>query len=57
MEVSLEPRRALPGYLAAGMLIVAKGLANQAADGSLEWKIESTPTGSVTINGKDLMKM
>ena len=37
--------------------IVAKGMAKQDADGYLSWKIESTPTGSVTINGTDISKI
>lgn len=39
------------------MIIVAKGMGKQEADGYLSWKIESTPQGSVTINGVDPMKM
>ncbi len=40
----------------APMVIIAKGMAK--ADGDyLSWKIESTPTGSVTVNGVDPMKM
>lgn len=41
----------------AGVIILAKGIAKQEADGYLSWKIESTPTGSVTINGVDPTKM
>ncbi len=41
----------------APMIIVAKGMGKQEADGYLSWKIESTPQGSVTINGVDPMKM
>ncbi|MCB1380574.1 MAG: hypothetical protein KDK89_19740 [Alphaproteobacteria bacterium] len=41
----------------APMVIVAKGLAKQEADGYLSWKVESTPEGSVLVNGTDLMKM
>ena len=40
----------------APMIIVAKGMAQQ-DDGYLSWKIESTPQGSVTVNGVDPMKM
>ena len=42
---------------AAPMFIVAKGMAKPTADGGLEWKIESTPTGGVLVNGTDLSKM
>jgi len=42
---------------AAPMFLVAKGMAQSAADGSLTWKIESTPGGSVLVNGVDLSKM
>ena len=38
------------------VIIVAKGMAKQ-EDGYLSWKIESTPQGSVTVNGVDPMKM
>jgi len=41
----------------APMVVVAKGMAKQEPDGFLSWKIESTPTGSVTVNGIDPMKM
>jgi hypothetical protein len=41
----------------APVALIAKGMGKQEADGSLSWKIESTPTGSVTINGIDPMKM
>jgi hypothetical protein len=39
------------------LVLVAKGLARQEADGVLAWTIESTPTGSVTVNGTDLSTM
>ncbi|WP_373506219.1 hypothetical protein [Aestuariivirga sp.] len=39
------------------VVIVAKGMGKQDADGYMSWKIESTPTGSVTINGVDISKM
>ncbi|MBI2718186.1 MAG: hypothetical protein HY245_09660 [Rhizobiales bacterium] len=39
------------------MLVVAKGMAKPAANGGVEWKIESTPTGGVLINGIDASKM
>lgn len=42
---------------AAPVAIMAKGLAKQDADGYLSWKIESTPTGSVAINGTDISKI
>jgi len=38
-------------------VLMAKGLAKQEADGVLAWTIESTPAGSITINGTDLSKM
>ncbi|MBC8036198.1 MAG: hypothetical protein H7X89_03160 [Rhizobiales bacterium] len=38
-------------------LIAAKGLSKQDAGGGLTWKIESTPTGGVLINGIDPLKM
>jgi hypothetical protein len=41
----------------APMVIVAKGMGKQEPDGYLSWKIESTPQGSVTVNGVDLSKM
>ena len=39
------------------LVLMAKGLAKQEADGVLAWTIESTPAGSITINGTDLSKM
>jgi hypothetical protein len=42
---------------AAPMALMAKGLAKTEPDGYLSWKIESTPEGSVTVNGVDPMKM
>jgi hypothetical protein len=39
------------------IVIIAKGMAKAAADGSLSWEIKSTPEGSVTINGTDISKM
>lgn len=39
------------------MLIAAKGMAKTDADGNSVWKIESTPAGTVTINGLDPLKM
>jgi hypothetical protein len=41
----------------APMFIVAKGMAKAEPDGYLSWKVESTPTGSVLVNGVDPMKM
>lgn len=41
----------------APVVLIAKGLAKTDADGYLSWQIESTPQGSVTINGIDPMKM
>jgi hypothetical protein len=37
--------------------IIAKGMAKQDSDGYLSWKIESTPAGSITINGTDISKI
>ena len=42
---------------ATPVIIVAKGMAKQEPDGYLSWKIESTPTGGVTVNGVDPSKM
>jgi hypothetical protein len=39
------------------MIIVAKGMGKQEADGYYSWKIESSPTGGVLINGVDPSKM
>lgn len=39
------------------LLLIVKGLGTQEADGYLSWKIESTPSGSITVNGTDLSKM
>lgn len=39
------------------VVLLAKGLAKQEADGLLAWTVESTPQGSITINGTDLSKM
>jgi hypothetical protein len=41
---------------AAPVIIMAKGLGKQEADGFLSWTIEGSPAG-VTINGVDPMKM
>ena len=41
----------------APVIIVAKGMAKQADDGFLSWQIESTPQGSVTVNGTDISKL
>jgi hypothetical protein len=41
----------------APMIIVAKGMAKNEADGTLTWNIESTPTGGVLVNGVDVTKM
>lgn len=40
-----------------GVLVVAKGLAKTGGDGSLSWKIETTPNGSATVNGIDITKI
>jgi hypothetical protein len=42
--------------MGAGLLLV-KGLGKAEADGSLSWKIESTPAGAITVNGADMTKM
>ena len=39
------------------LLLIVKGLGKPEAGGYLSWKIESTPAGSITINGTDLSKM
>ena len=39
------------------LVLIAKGLARQDADGVLAWTVESTPEGSITINGTDISKM
>lgn len=41
----------------APMFLLAKGLGKQESDGTLSWKIESTPAGTVTVNGADVSKM
>lgn len=41
----------------APMIIVAKGMGKQETDGYYSWKIETTPAGSVTVNGVDVSKM
>lgn len=42
--------------MSAGLLLV-KGLGKAEADGTLSWKIETTPTGAITVNGADVSKM
>jgi len=42
---------------AVGGLMMAKGMAKTEADGSLSWKIESSPDGGVLVNGVDMSKM
>lgn len=42
--------------MSAGLLLV-KGLGKAEADGTLTWKIETTPTGAITVNGADVSKM
>jgi len=42
--------------MSAGLLLV-KGLGKAEPDGSLSWKIESTPAGAITVNGADMSKM
>jgi len=39
------------------LLLLMKGLGKQEADGTLSWKIESTPAGAITVNGADMSKM
>ncbi len=41
----------------APVLLLVKGLGKQGPDGYLSWSIESTPEGSVTVNGTDISKM
>jgi hypothetical protein len=38
-------------------LLAAKGFAKSESDGSISWKIESTPEGGVLVNGLDVSKM
>lgn len=38
-------------------LLLVKGLGKAEPDGSLSWKIESTPTGAITVNGADITKL
>lgn len=40
----------------AGLLLV-KGLGKAEADGTLSWKVETTPGGAITVNGADVSKM
>jgi hypothetical protein len=59
-ETSAALQAAPPEFGMAQMMpviLLAKGLAKQEADGYLAWTIETTPQGSVTINGNDLSKM
>ena len=42
--------------MSAGLLMV-KGLGKAESDGSLSWKIESSPTGAITVNGADVSKL
>jgi hypothetical protein len=39
------------------VLLLVKGLGKQGPDGYLSWEIESTPDGSVIVNGNDMSKM
>jgi hypothetical protein len=39
------------------LLLLVKGLGQQGPDGYLAWSIESTPEGSITVNGTDITKM
>lgn len=41
----------------APVLLLVKGLGKQGPDGYLSWAIETTPEGSVTVNGTDISKM
>ena len=38
-------------------LLLVKGLGKAEPDGSLSWKIESTPAGAILVNGADVSKM
>ena len=42
---------------AVPMAVAAKGFAKTETDGTLTWKIESTPTGGMLVNGMDVSKM
>lgn len=42
--------------MSAGLLLV-KGLGKAEADGTLSWKVETTPGGAITVNGADVSKM
>ena len=41
----------------APLLLLVKGLGKQGTDDYLSWAIESTPEGSITVNGTDITKM
>lgn len=41
----------------APLLLLVKGLGKPEADGYLSWNVESTPEGSITVNGNDISKM
>ena len=41
----------------APLLLLVKGLGKPGADDYLSWAIESTPEGSITVNGTDITKM
>ncbi len=42
--------------MSAGLLLV-KDLGKAEADGTLSWKVETTPGGAITVNGADVSKM
>lgn len=42
--------------MSAGLLLV-KGFGKAEADGTLSWKVETTPGGAITVNGADVSKM
>ena len=39
------------------MVMMAKGMAKTAADGTLTWNIENTQQGGILVNGVDVTKM
>jgi hypothetical protein len=61
LDESMTALQAAPAELGFAqmmpVILLAKGLARQEGDGTLAWAIESTPAGSITINGTDLSKM
>lgn len=61
LDESMTALQAAPAELGLAqmmpVILLAKGLARQEGDGTLVWAIESTPAGSITVNGTDLSKM